>query len=309
MILTVTLNPCVDKTYEVYNFKAGALNRAISVRIDAAGKGINVSRFLKVLKCDTVATGFMAGNNGAFIKKQLDGVEGVSNRFVSVNGDVRVNSKIIDRKDNTLTELNEPSFTVDTTAQSKLKDIIKELGSGNIVIFSGSAPSGIDANSYASYIAFARECGAKVFFDADGDNLKQGIEQVPMFIKPNLFELSQFLGRELTDIPDIATQAAEINNKGIRYVLVSLGEDGAILSTKNIALYAPALKVDVKSTVGAGDALTAGFAFAFEKGYDDRTAFSYAVALASAKVETQGTQPPSYEKIMKNISRVKISEI
>lgn len=308
MILTVTLNPCIDKTYIVENFKTGVLNRAVSVRTDAAGKGINVSRFLTVMGVDNIATGFMAGENGSFIKKQLDDIEKVKNRFIDVSGNVRVNAKIIDRAENKMTELNEPSFTVNEAELNELKKIIKGIGSGNTVIFSGSAPDGVDAAAYAGLLKFAKDCGNTVYFDADGENFKRGIEEKPFFVKPNDFELSLYAGEQLNYLDDIKTVAKSINKIGIEYVAVTLGGKGALLSTKDKTYYAPPLKVKIKSTVGAGDAFTAGFTYAMERGLDERAALCYAMALSAAKVETEGTVPPTHDMVMNNLKKVIISE-
>ena len=142
MIVTVTLNPAVDKTLLVRGFAVGKTNRVEIERLDPGGKGINVAKALRQLGCPVTALGFVAGTNGRFILRALEALE-IPADFVDVEGETRVNLKITDPEEGTETEINESGFTVGPGHLERFKEKLGAYASrAKIVVFSGSLPPG-----------------------------------------------------------------------------------------------------------------------------------------------------------------------
>lgn len=291
MVITITLNPAIDKTVEINEFNIGGVNRVSSMRIDAGGKGINVSKVIKSLDGKSKALGILAGENGKYIKNYLDKLQ-IDNNFVFLSGETRTNLKIIDAANHTNTDINEIGNPVSNEELKKVeKSIFDELAKENVVVFSGSVPAGVPKNIYRAWIKQVNEYGAKAILDADGELLQEGIKAGPYLIKPNIHELERLYNKELESINEVAETAKDLFKYGIEKIVVSLGEDGALfIDSKNI-IHAYGLKVDVKSTVGAGDSMVAALALSLEKGYSLEETVQLAVATSAANVMTSGTQP------------------
>ena len=168
MIKTVTLNPAVDKTVEINDFKVGEVNRISSIRLDAGGKGINVSKTIKALDGSSVATGFLAGRNGDYIRDFLDRMQ-VSNDFLFVKGETRTNLKVVDRQNKTNTDVNEPGLVEVTLGDlDRLEGkIFSDLNQDDILILSGSVPANVPAVIYRKWTERANKSGIRVLLDAD----------------------------------------------------------------------------------------------------------------------------------------------
>lgn len=297
MIMTVTLNPAIDKTVEIDNFKVGTVNRISSMRLDAGGKGINVSKIVKLLGGRSKAFGILAGNNGQYIKNYMDSC-GIENDFVFVDGETRTNIKVIDKLKSTNTDINESG--PDTTAEEMelLEEKIFSMADGDtILVFSGSTPSSVPADIYKRMILKAKNYGIRSIMDCDGELLRQGIEAGPYLIKPNIYELEKLTGRSLPNMEEIIDAAKGIQKYGVDIVVVSHGEKGALFIDREDIIHAEGLKVDVKSTVGAGDSMVAALAYALDLNYPFEKAVVLAAASAAAKVTTSGSQPPELQDI------------
>lgn len=298
MIKTVTLNPAIDKTIEINDFRINAVNRAQSVRLDAGGKGINVSKLLKVLRGESKAYGILAGKNGEFIKNYLD-QSGIENDFLFIEGETRVNLKVVDRLLKTNTDINEPGLKVsgeDILALEKM--IFSGDNNASLLILSGSIPPGVPTDIYKKWTNMARESGIKTILDGDGELLRKGIEAGPYLIKPNIHELERLLNKELKSIDEIAEAARGLQDFGIEIIVVSLGSKGALYINRDSIIHAEGIKVEVKSTVGAGDSMVAALAFALDRGYSFERAVTLSIASGAANVTTSGTEPPRLEDIL-----------
>jgi 1-phosphofructokinase len=291
MIYTVTLNPAVDKTAEIDDFTAGALNRVRSVRLDAGGKGINVSKVISSLGGRSIAMGILAGLAGRYIKSYLD-ERSIENEFIFAPGETRTNLKVIDTQNGKNTEINEPGPSVSECELEQLKNrLLERAGSDSIVIFSGSVPPGADKDIYFRWIKAVRQKGAKAILDADGELLKSGIKAGPILIKPNIYELGQLAGTAMEDERQAAEFAGRLlDDFGLEMVVVSLGERGALFITKSRTILTHGIKVDVKSTIGAGDSMVAALAYSIESGWDFERLAAFAAAVSAANVTTAGTQ-------------------
>lgn len=307
MIKTVTLNPAVDKTVEIQDFKINKVNRISSVRLDAGGKGINVSKIIKVLNGRSIATGFLAGRNGEYIKNYLDHM-GIENDFLFVKGETRTNIKVVDKYNNTNTDINEPGFKISEEDLKRLEDkIFFDMNEDSILVLAGSIPANVPTSIYREWIERAKNYRAKVFLDADGELLKEGIEAGPYLIKPNLSELERLLNRNINSINDVIKSAKSLLGKGIEVVVVSLGADGAVFVEKEKAIHVGGITVEIKSTVGAGDSMVASLAFALERGYSFERAAALSVATGTANVASPGTQPPKIEDVFRYEKQVRFS--
>lgn len=304
-LVTVTLNPAVDKTVEINDFKTGSVNRISSVRIDAGGKGINVSKVIKSLGGESKALGILSGKNGEFIKEYLDSLE-ISNDFVFTSGETRTNLKIIDSLNHSNTDINEPGNIVTTEELNEVeKSIFKSLNKDSILILSGSIPKGVPHNIYAVWIEKAKAIGSKTILDADGELLKEGLKSGPYLVKPNIHELERVCGKKLESIEAVINAAEGFFDYGIEKIVVSLGGDGALFIDKNNKIHAEGIKVPVKSTVGAGDSMVAALALSIERQYSLEETVTLSMAVSAANVMTSGTEPADFKDILELQKKVK----
>jgi len=297
MIYTLTLNPALDKTIEIPNFTLDTVNRVTTLRLDAGGKGINVSKVIKKMGGESVALGILGGNSGKSIKNMLD-LEGIKSDFYFTEKETRTNLKIVDKANNTFTDINESGELIENLCiDNYLYNKLSKLQKNDIIVIAGSLPKGADQDTYKTFIIKCKEKGIKVFFDADGDALKNGIQACPYLIKPNIDELSRIFGTPLKSIKEIKSAADSLISKGINFVAVSMGGDGALFVTEKATIFAEAIPVEVKSTVGAGDSMVAALALSEEKGLSITDTARLAVATSAANVMCEGTQAADMKKI------------
>ena len=291
MIITLTLNPAVDKTIEINDFKVNSVNRVSSNRLDCGGKGINVSKVLRVLEAESKAIGILAGESGQYIKGQLDNLK-IENDFVFVEGETRTNIKIVDRTKNTNTDVNEKGPDVSRQDLDEVKHkILNTLKEKSVLVLSGSVPSNVNSDVYKDLILKAKEKGVKTLLDADGELLKQGIEAGPYLVKPNIHELERLFNKKITSVDEAIETAKKIFDHGVEIIVIALGAEGSIILTKEKTVIVEGLKVDVISTVGAGDAMVAALALSVHKEYSLEKAIVLATAASAASVMTSGTVP------------------
>ena len=309
MIYTVTLNPALDKTVEIPSLTIDSVNRITTLRTDPGGKGINVSKVIDKLGRKSIATGILGGDTGHNILSSLEKME-LESDFLFVEGETRTNLKIIDSVSKTNTDINEPGVTVSEEILNQLKDkLLKKLNADDIVILSGSLPKGAPQNTYNVWVKDCKEAGAKVFLDADGPLLAEGIKAGPYLIKPNNHELSGLMGQELTTPQELTEAARGLMKYGIEKVIVSMGGDGALYVTKDYVYYAEGLKVPVGSTVGAGDSVVAALAVAEEAGMTPEETVALSTATGAANVMCSGTQAAEYSVIETLIPKVSFQKL
>ena len=196
MIYTVTLNPALDKTVEIPGMALDTVNRITEMRTDPGGKGINVSKVIAKLGGDSRAVGILGGESGRTLEKLLEN-ENFTTQFRFVEGQTRTNIKIIDRVGHTNTDINEPGLTVtDADLDALLNDLLAEVHAGDIVVLAGSLPKGASQDTYRVWTSACKKAGARVFLDADGALLAEGLKAAPYLIKPNDDELSRLAGKK-----------------------------------------------------------------------------------------------------------------
>ncbi len=304
MITTITFNPAIDKTMIIDNLRIGRVNRESGLRIDAAGKGINVSKVIKKLGGKSTAMGLLAGSPGKFIKDDLDRI-GIENDFLIIEGQTRTNVKVVDGVNNLVTDINEngPFVSKDDLKAFEGK-VIENLSQDSIAIFSGSVPRNVDKEVYKRLIRKAKAKGAKAILDADEELLIEGLKSGPHLVKPNIHELEKIFSKSIESIEDIVKYGEKLLEYGVEHVIVSCGGDGAVFINKDKIAIVEGLKVEVKSTVGAGDSMVAATALAIDEGYSFKDTIKLAVAASAASVMKEGTQSGSIDDIKKLIDKV-----
>lgn len=309
MIYTVTLNPALDRTVYADDFSLGEVNRARRDRSDAGGKGINVSKTLNALGCESLALALLGGSVGKQIEKQLAELKVDCWPFY-IEDETRTNTKIVDEKARINTDINIAGPTVKREIiDNMLTLLLRIVEPTDIVILSGSLPQGVENTTYKTWIEALQEKGVCTFLDADGEAFKQGIQARPYLVKPNVHELSQYAQKELTTTEEILETSKELLDKGIACVIISRGAEGALFITPENVYSAPALSVEVGSTVGAGDALVAGMAYAREHQMEMDEAIKLSMATAAASVMQAGTQAPDKTAVEKLKANVKIQKL
>ena len=303
-ILTVTLNPCIDKTVTVDRFTFGGLNRASSEREDAGGKGINVSKVLTKMGAENLATGILFGDSGRKIKKELDALKIKNDFLISDGGETRTNMKLIESASGEVTEINGVGAEVSPALLSEfMKKYSMLLEDADIVVLAGSAPAGVPRDIYRTLTETANEKGARVILDADGDLLKNGLAGRPFMIKPNIHELSRLLDKEL-DESDLADATKPFIDSGIGIVAVSMGKEGSAFFTENKALRVSALPVTGGCATGAGDSMVAASAYSLMNSFELSKLARYASAAGSATASKEGTEVCDLDEITSGAEKV-----
>ena len=309
MIYTVTLNPAIDKTVVIENMQPGGVNRVASLREDAGGKGVNVSKCLKNLGAESVAAMILAGGTGDRLEAML-GELGIAVLQVRTEGLNRTNLKIIDPVKKENTDINEPGPVVSEELLEKFKKTLGEqIQKGDIVILSGSLPAGVDRGLYGAWTSYFRGLGACVYLDADGEPMQKGMAAVPYMIKPNNEELAKLLGKETLTMEEMIAEGKRLLESGIEEIVISLGGDGAIFVSADGIFRAEGLKVTVKSTVGAGDSMVAAMAYGQAKNLGREEKIRLAVAMGAASVMQSGTQSPEADLVWELAQQVKLRKL
>lgn len=299
MIYTVTLNPALDKTVEIPGMALDTVNRITEMRTDPGGKGINVSKVIAKL----------GGGSGKMLEKLLEN-ENFTTRFRFVEGQTRTNLKIIDREGHTNTDINEPGLTVTAAdLDALLHELLAELRPGDIVVLAGSLPKGAPQDTYRVWTSACKKVGARVFLDADGALLAEGIKAAPHLIKPNDGELSRLAGKKLETLEELTAEGRKLLERGIERVVISLGGRGALYLRKGSTIYAEGLRVPVGSTVGAGDSVVAALAYAEAQGLSEEEAVRLSTAAGAANVMCSGTQAAEREAVEALLPKVRFTRL
>lgn len=306
MIITVTMNPAIDKTVDLDQMVHGGLNRLKNVIMDAGGKGINVSKTIKELGGETIAAGFIGGSGGVLIRKVLQ-EQGIKSDFVEIKNEVRTNLKVVET-DGNVTEFNEPGPVVSEEELELLTQKLLGYADENaLFVLAGSIPNGVDKTVYMTLTKKLREKGAKVFVDADGELFINSLEAAPDIIKPNRHELEEFFHKDYrVDETELIAMGQKLMEKGIGMIAISLGQMGALFLTKDRVLRCPGLKVEAHSTVGAGDAMVAALSYSLNQGLPIEECVKLGIATSAGAVTTKGTKPPTRELVDELLKKVEV---
>jgi 1-phosphofructokinase len=315
VIITVTLNPALDKTAKVDLIRPNALNRLREVKLDAGGKGVNVSAMIQALGGESIAIGFSGGGAGEELLSRI-AQKGLRQDFVHIAAVTRTNLKVV-ANDGSLTEFNEPGPEISACEWRQMEQKLSGYGAkGNIVVLSGSLPSGLGTDTYKNLSAMLRQSGAAVFLDADGEALRLALASpsnaVPDYIKPNRHELLEYFGisdDERVSETHVLDLCYSLLERGIKLLALSMGREGALFVNRNGVWRAPAVPVTVRSTVGAGDSMIGALAYGFEKEMPEEHCFALAIAASAGACTTEGTNPPSRALVDELIKQARVEKI
>ncbi|MCM1039289.1 MAG: 1-phosphofructokinase [Ruminococcus sp.] len=286
MILTVTLNPAVDKTYTAGELIPGHVNRMRSVMSLAGGKGVNVTKVLRQYDFPVCATGFLGGYAGSFIEDYLKSIA-VECRFIRVKGETRSNMNIL-ADNGYVTEILEPGPEISAEYLWRfLKQYEDLLIDCELVVLSGSAARGLPEDIYAKMIEKARTNGIRTILDTSGESLRNALAAKPYLIKPNLKELEYIAGHKLINREAVIDAALELHERGIAHVIVSMGKKGLISVSGGGAVYfAKAGRIQAVNTVGCGDCVVAAYAMSIVRGDSKEETLLRATAISAANATT-----------------------
>jgi 6-phosphofructokinase 2 len=308
MIYTVTLNPALDRNMIVKELLGDDTTRIVSEKLYAAGKGIDVSRVIRELRGQSVALGLVGGYDGL----QLEGLlinAGVMTGFTKIASETRTNIILKEQKNGHQYVISAAGPEISATEIGQFYQQTQQIQDMNYLVLSGSLPRGVTPNLYGQLILAGRKKGAFTLLDTDGKALEESIEYQPSCIKPNRYELSRLVGRDLEKEADILKACDEIHHKGVPNVLVSRGKDGLILSTLDQRLKAVPPPVTVDSPVGAGDSSVAGFILAHSHGKSLIECLRLACAAGTATAQTPGTELCHREDVEKLLPLVQVSAL
>lgn len=306
MITTICLNPALDRTVTVDSLVPGHVNRIRTARTDVGGKGVNVAVVCRRLGLDAQVIG-CAGVDGYSKLRAKAKAEDISCDFHTVEGAIRINTKVVPLDGSGVTELNEPGPTLTAEDMDVFFDMAAEAAAGSeYVVITGSLPPGCPVHTYRNLIEMLH---VPCILDVGGAALAEGVKAKPFLIKPNHHELAATVGRELHTLEDIRAVAQTFVDGGVRHVVVSLGKDGALYVGVEGCFYAPEIPVEVRSTVGAGDALVGGLLYGLVKHGTMREGFRAGAAAGTASVMTEGTQLINLDDFERLLTQVQIQDL
>lgn len=282
MIYTLTLNPSIDYVINLDEVHLGELNRIQSDSFFTGGKGINVSRVLNNLGYDNTALGFIGGFTGSFIEDEL-AKENIKTNFTAVDEYTRINIKVQASEE---TELNGKGPRISEETAEKLLENIVSVNSDDLVILSGSKAQNLPDDYYQHIIKMIKEADSDFVIDTTGDDLKNALQHNPFLVKPNDVELAELYGVTLETENDYLKYGQKLIEAGARFAIVSLGSKGALLFTSEGVYRGHSPKGTLKSSVGAGDSMIAGFVGTYLESEDAVEAFKMGLACGSATAFT-----------------------
>lgn len=286
MIYTITFNPALDYVIKVQDFNVGKINKSQKEYIYPGGKGINVSIVLKTLGQETTAMGFISGFVGKEIEKQVQKY-GVQTDFIEIENDnSRINVKILGESEETA--INTKGPYIELKYIELLYKKLEILEEKDILVLSGSVPNGVPDNIYEEICKKVKDKNIKLVVDSTGELLINTLKYRPYLIKPNQQELEEIFGIKITSQDEALKYAKQLQIKGAKNVIVSMGSDGAVLLDENGYSYKmKALNTkNAVNTVGAGDSMVAGFLAGHETFNNYEKALEIGVAAATATTNT-----------------------
>lgn len=285
MVLTVTLNPAVDKTCRLNELLLGQVNRLQSVMSVAGGKGVNVTKILRQFEYPVTAMGFIGGYTGQLIQERLTEM-GAECHFTYIDQATRVSTNIL-ADNGYVTEVLEPGPVISKDELSRfLSEYKRQLQRVDMVVLSGSIPQGVPEDIYETLTMLAKEAGCKVFLDTSGEALKKAVKAKPYLLKPNKKELEYLVERKLTNTEELKEQIKKLLDSGVEKVIVSLGSKGFVYGDREGIIAQKPVKVKAVNTVACGDCLVASFCMSEMEDTDRMQAIYKAAALAASNATT-----------------------
>lgn len=289
-IITITFSPSIDKSANVPVLVPEKKMKCSSQKSEPGGGGINVARVLTILGGDVLAVFPSGGYTGSHLNELMQN-ENVPFKSVECKNETRESFAILEESTKRQYRFGMPTNKLFKNEWSDCLKIIENQNNVDYIVASGSLPVGVPLDIYARLSKIAQKSNAKFIVDTSGDALKKAIEEGVYLLKPNLEELGFLLGKSNLKMKDVEAAAKELISKNkCEIIVTSLGAQGAMLVTKEKAYHLKPPKVEIKSTIGAGDSMVAGIVFGFSKGESLERALQYGVACGTAATMNLGSQ-------------------
>ena len=289
-IVTLTLNPAIDKSTTVQAIAPDKKLRCAKPKFEPGGGGVNVSRAIKKLGGNSTAIYLAGGYSGKFYEDLLN-QEGINSCVITTKGQTRENLIVVDESANLQYRFGMPGPEINEDEWQNVNQILEGSAGVEYIVASGSLPDGVPIDFFAKLAACAKRINAKLILDTSGEPLRNAVDDGVFMIKPNLGELSFLHGAEELQESDAINAAKDIINKGgCEAMVISKGASGAWLVTKNEVISSPAPTVKKRSTVGAGDSMVAGMVLALSHGWPWMDVLQYGIATGTATTMNPGTE-------------------
>ncbi|MGL5431128.1 MAG: 1-phosphofructokinase [Vibrio sp.] len=286
-VVTITLNPALDLTGSLDQLQVGSVSLVKQASLHAAGKGVNVAKVLCELGAKVTVTGFLGRDNQELFCQLFEQL-GVQDEFIRIAGATRINVKLVEQS-GAVSDINFPGIQVTEAELDAFEATLQRLAQDHdYFVLAGSLPQGVSPQRCAGWIELLHSMNKKVLFDSSRDALLAGLDAKPWLIKPNDEELSQWCGRKLTTPEQCQQAALELAEKQIENIVISMGAEGVMWLHKNQWLHAKPPKMQVVSTVGAGDTLVAGLCWGHMQNMEKQSLLRFATALSALAVTQVG---------------------
>lgn len=307
-VVTITLNPALDLTGSVNQLNVGSVSLVGQSSLHAAGKGVNVAKVLSELGAQVTVTGFLGRDNQELFCQLFEQL-GVQDAFIRIAGATRINVKLVEQN-GAVSDINFPGIQVTEANIETFEATLQRLAQDHdYFVLAGSLPQGISPQRCAGWIAQLRSMNKKVLFDSSRDALLAGLDAKPWLIKPNDEELSQWCGRKFTSLTDCQQAAAELAQKQIENIVISMGAEGVMWLHENQWLHAKPPKMPVVSTVGAGDTLVAGLCWGHMQHMEKESLLRFATALSALAVTQVGVGLGDREQLNTLQQQIQVSAL
>ncbi len=295
-VVTVTLNPALDLTGSLSELNVGSVSLVSQGNLHAAGKGVNVAKVLSDLGAQVTVTGFLGKENPELFHQLFSQIN-VTDEFIEVEGATRINVKLVE-ENGRVSDINFPGVQVSTEEIERFERVLFRLAEDHdYFVIAGSLPGGVSPELCASWIKTLRQRGKKVLFDSSNSALATGISAQPWLVKPNDEELADLVGQELSTFEQCQRAAQALSSKGIDNVVVSMGAEGVMWLNQDQLLRSAPPRMNVVSTVGAGDTLVAGLCWGHMQAMPNNEILRFATALSALAVSQVGVGLTNQEEL------------
>ncbi|HOV75542.1 MAG TPA: 1-phosphofructokinase family hexose kinase [Candidatus Hydrogenedentes bacterium] len=309
MILTLTPNPCVDKTVFIPELNVGTFMRSQRYTCIPGGKGTNVSRAVKALGRSTAAMVIVGGHPGAHVVEMIREQDGVECIPAWVASQTRTITTVLEEKIHRQTAFFEPGPRVTEAEAASIRELFaKAVAKSRVVTFNGTVPDPAIRALYRELIPIAKAAGAITILDSHGPELALGLEAMPYMVKPNAAEAQEWAGFALDDDAARWRAIEYFHTGGVEMVVLSLGRDGALVSCGGMRLRVTPPTIQEVNPVGSGDALVAGFAIGLLEGMPIEDMARLAVAAGTANAMSWDIGHFTKDEVESLLPRVSVSK-
>ncbi|WP_457681225.1 1-phosphofructokinase family hexose kinase [Thermovibrio sp.] len=308
MLLFLCPNPCLDVYYYAEVLKEDDTTRVDNPYLSPGGKGVNAARVANRFCSDIFLSLPLGGCIGKCVLGNLE-AEGINCIVVEVEEETRVNTILEQKAKGKHVLIASKGSPLSERDREKLKDSICRECSPKVLVLGGSVPPGLPTTYYREVVEEFKGTETKVIVDADGELLKEAVKAAPFAVKPNKHELERLVGYPLYSLSEVVDAAKEVASYGVEVVIVSLGEQGAVVVYKNKVYRLVPPKVKVKNTVGAGDSVVGGFACKIYEGAEVKEAVKFGIACGTATVMEEGPKLCRPEVVRELLRSIRLTEI